>query len=110
MTDKIIIRGDSTTYVIDNKEVTEAEYRERYPLPEMGHGPFSAPSPGAWPMKSEAVAVHPNQIEEATVSAVNKGVQTDFDRQGRPIFRDRGHRRRYLRTYGFHDRDGGYGD
>lgn len=61
-------------------------------------------------MKSEALAVHPNQRKEATENARKQGVPTEFDKQGRPIFMDRAHRRAYCRAYGFYDRDAGYAD
>jgi hypothetical protein len=66
--------------------------------------------PWARPQVCEALAVHPKQIKEAVNDAVKKGVQTDFDRQGRPLFRDRDHRKRYCQAYGIFDKDGGYGD
>jgi hypothetical protein len=78
---------------------------------------FSAERPGAnshmssnWPMKSEAAAVHPSQIGEATEFYRNKGVPTSFDRLGRPVLESRAHRKAFLRASGLHDRDGGVGD
>jgi len=56
------------------------------------------------------MAVHPAQIEEATASAKAKGVPTEFDREGSPVFTSRAHRKAYCRAYGVHDRSGGYGD
>jgi hypothetical protein len=75
----------------------------------------SVPIPGeslvGWkPLRSEAMAVHPKQIKEAEESAKRKGVPTEFDTMGRPEFVSREHRKRYMRAYGFHDNDGGYGD
>lgn len=76
-------------------------------------GTESARSGGcaAWPMESEAAAVHPRQAREAYEHSVRSGVPTEFNpRTGAAIFRDRTHRRNYLRAYGMHDRDAGYGD
>jgi hypothetical protein len=95
-------------YFIDNVEVTEDEYRQHFKPAERIS--FMCSAPGIWPLRSEALAVHPDQIGEATVSAIKRGVATDFDRSGAPIFRTRGHRTAYMKAYGFHDKDGGYGD
>jgi len=66
--------------------------------------------PGCWPLHSEALAVHPEQIEEANEICRAKGVPTDHDADGCPILNDRDHRRRYCQAFGFFDRDAGYGD
>lgn len=65
---------------------------------------------GNWPMLSEAAGVHPDQVKEATEAARAFGVPTEFTRDGRAVFTDRNHRKRYLRTQGLHDKNGGYGD
>ncbi len=72
----------------------------------MGNGHL----PACWPQKSEALAVHPDQIGEATEVARQKGVPTEHDPQGRPIFTDRNHRKRYCAAFGYFDRGAGYGD
>lgn len=112
MKDRIVIDKNGTRYILDGREVTEDEYRKVYPAPELGTGAFmDSVSCSAWPMLSDGMAVHPLQIEEARKSAEAKGVPTDFNPEdGRAIFRDRDHRRRYLKAYGVHDNHGGYGD
>ena len=98
-------------YFINGVEVTEAEWDAAFPVPESQPGDtFMCASPGIWPLKSEALAVHPSQIAEARESALKRGVPTDFTPSGRVIFRDRAHRRAYMKAYGYHDKDGGYGD
>ena len=68
--------------------------------------------PSCWPMTSIAAAVGTNPKELAAVREIDRkaGVPTDYDGRGRPILRDRAHRKRYLRAHGMHDQDGGYGD
>ena len=67
--------------------------------------------PRGWPLESEALAVLPSEVAEFTEDARKRGVPTDFNPEsGAPILRGRGHRKRYCETYGFFDRDGGYGD
>ena len=56
------------------------------------------------------MAVHPSQVAEAEADAKAKGVPTSFLGDGRPVFTSRGHRREYLKAYGVHDNQGGYGD
>lgn len=98
--------GDRTTYHIDGKEVTKAEFLIAFPDKPVG--------PEAMvqfkPIVSDALAVHPRQVQEATEDAARKGVPTEFLSDGRPILRTRAHRKAYLRAYGFHDKHGGYGD
>lgn len=67
---------------------------------------MGAQQPGCWPMTSEAMAVHPEQIGEAHAASVAQGVPTQFDRAGRPILTDPGHHRRYMKANGFFDRGG----
>lgn len=66
--------------------------------------------PWSRPLKSVALAVLPSQVKEATEDARKRGVPTDFTKDGRPIFNDRDHRSRYMKEYGYFDKDAGYGD
>jgi hypothetical protein len=61
-------------------------------------------------VKSVALAVHPDQRGEATDDAAKRGVPTAFTDDGRPVFESREHRKKYMRAYGYYDRDAGYGD
>lgn len=63
-----------------------------------------------WPMHSDALAVHPDQVQEATESARKRGVPTEYNAEGLPKLESRGHRRRLMKAYGYNDNDGGYGD
>lgn len=64
----------------------------------------------ARPIHSDALGVHPSQVNAFRQAAARAGVPTDFDSKARPILRSREHRRRYLRHRGVIDGDGGYGD
>lgn len=98
--------GESTTYWIDGRPVTKAEFDVAFPDKPMGPEALI----GWKPVISDALAVHPRQVQEATENAKAKGVPTDFLPDGRPILTSRSHRKAYLRAYGFHDNNGGYGD
>ena len=63
-----------------------------------------------WPLYSDAAGVHPKQINDAVADSVKIGVPTQFTPDGRAIFTDRSHRKRYCEKKGLYDRNGGYGD
>ena len=68
-------------------------------------------SGNGWPMKSDAAGVHPADAPKAEAASAKSGVPTEYDRKtGQAIFRDRNHRRNFLRANGMHDKNGGYGD
>lgn len=99
--------GKPNTYFIDGVEVTQEEFDARRPVVEE----FSANALVGWkPIVSDALGVHPHQVNEAREDAMKKGVPTDFTPTGEPILRSREHRKAYMRAYGFYDRDAGYGD
>lgn len=62
------------------------------------------------PRLSDALAVTPRQAQAYEADAKRKGVPTEFAKDGRPIMRSRAHQKAYLKAYGFHNNDGGYGD
>tara|TARA_R100000458_G_scaffold31319_1_gene28726 strand:+ start:3098 stop:3472 length:375 start_codon:yes stop_codon:yes gene_type:complete len=65
----------------------------------------------AWPMKSDAAGVHPDQVGEFSKDSARRGVPTEFDsKTGQAIFTSRSHRSKYLKAYKMFDKNGGYGD
>lgn len=106
---KGVIRGNK--YFIDGREVGRAEFNRL--IPDLG-APTTKPRAGSkcavMPKLSDALAVHPDQVQEAREDAIKKGVPTDFAADGRAVIRSRAHQKAYLKAYGFHNRDGGYGD
>lgn len=67
-------------------------------------------SPSCWPQHSDTLAVHPEQIAEYREYDAARGVPTNYDAQGRPIFESRGHRKRYYAAHNAFDGSAGYGD
>jgi len=63
-----------------------------------------------WPMASDAMGVHPDQIAEVMEYDRKHGVPTEYTADGRPILTSREHRKRYAEAHRFFDRNGGYGD
>lgn len=108
-----VIRGDKC--FVDGREVTREEFDRLIPDAPRPRRRGGRGRPGAAfvqfkPIVSDALAVHPRQVKEATEHATKLGVPTDFQPDGRPVLRTRAHRAAYLRAYGFFDRDAGYGD
>ena len=54
---------------------------------------------------SDAMAVHPDQIQEAMEYGSKHGVKTDYTKDGQPIIRDRGHFKQHMKAHGFHERN-----
>lgn len=109
MKGRLVFHNDGTrTCYIDGQEVSQAEWDAAFPPRTGGDGPCSLSS--VPPNVSDGLAVHPRQVEEARESARRKGVPTEFLPDGRPVMRSRAHQKAYLKAYGFHNRDGGYGD
>jgi hypothetical protein len=62
------------------------------------------------PKACKALKVHPSQVKEAIDDARKKGVPTNFTKEGLPEFDNRRHQAKYLKAYGYFNRDGGYHD
>lgn len=120
---KGVIRGTAArpVYLIDGVEVTREVFEAAFPPRAFAPGTPSIcgtprrPGNGRalchfQPILSDALAVHPSQVQEATQDAIQKGVPTDFLPDGRPVLRTRAHRKQYMKAYGFFDRNAGYGD
>ena len=104
MKDQEVMRKGKWIFFLNNKEVTEKEYRAVYPLPEQG-GVFAGPALSGWPLISDALKVHPKQIELAKKMDKDRGVHVDYTSAGQPIFQNREHRRQFLRAHGKIDRN-----
>lgn len=104
-------RDGSCTYLLEGRGVTQAEFEAAFP-PKADFLSESAmtQSASAWPMLSEAMAVHPRQVEEATARNRKHGVAVDYTSDGRAILADRGQRRDLMRLERCHDNHGCYGD
>lgn len=66
---------------------------------------------GCWPMWSDALGVHPDQIPEAVEFAAKRGVSVEFHPETGCVKLDSArHRRAYAEINGVFDRNGGYSD
>ena len=112
---RMVMRGSTILYFVGDKEVSKAEYDAAFPskLASLLEGDGEMLAGGTktcWPMRSEALACHPNQIPAIMERDRKHGVPTRRDKVGRPILTSRGHRRALMRLEKMHDKHGGYGD
>jgi hypothetical protein len=116
MRSRVIYHNNGTqTFEVEGREVSEDEYRARTGsnLQSLftGGPPMIGNTPSCWPMESEALAIHPSQIKEATERNKRNGITgVSYAPDGTAILADRGARRDLMRLEGLHDRNGGYGD
>lgn len=110
MTGRIKGKGENLTYWLDGQQVSKEEFDAAFPDKPLSGGNFGGHLPACWPLLSDAAGVHPLDIGKFAEDAKSRGVPIDFTADGRAIFRDRGHRKRYMKAYGFRDNGGGYGD
>jgi hypothetical protein len=104
-------RLGNASYFIDGVEVAKETYDARFPDRPLATVATETRSCGSgWPMKSIALAVHPEQVAEANERNRKAGVNVTYESDGTAVIPDRGERRRLLRLEGMHDRQGGYGD
>jgi hypothetical protein len=98
------------TFRINGRKVTLEEFKKDsvgIDAEHIGGAPPSGPATKGWPLRSDACGCHPSQVAQFESDATRKGVPTEFDKKtGEAIFRDKSHRRNYLKAFGYHDRNG----
>ena len=68
-------------------------------------------TPECWPMKSEALACHPRQVEAIMARNKKHGITgVHYEKDGTCVISDRKARKELLALEGLHDNHGGYGD
>ena len=67
-------------------------------------------TPGSWPMVSDAAGVHPDQAKELAEHVARRGVPTEINADGNPVFTSREHRKKFCQATGIYDRNAGIGD
>lgn len=58
-----------------------------------------------WPLHSDAMGVHPEQVPEEMAALKRLGVDTRYDDKGRPILENRRHRKAHMKALGLVDRN-----
>lgn len=101
--------GKPDRFYAGGKEVTAAEFRKCC-KPKGGRrvkagDRLLVSNLSGWPMRSEALAVHPKQVAEANARNRRHGVNVTYDAEGFAIIPDRNERRKLLRLEGMHDKN-----
>ncbi len=74
-------------------------------------GPPAVYSKGGWPMKSQAMACHPSQIQEMMDRNKQHGITgVTYNAEGDAIISSPREKAKLMRLEGLRDRNGGYGD
>ncbi len=108
----IFKKNGTVEYFVEGVPVSEEEFNAAFTEKAAGVPMLSGNSLTGWPMKSDALAVHPEQIPLVLERNKRHGLTTvDYDpKDGRAIIPDRGARRMLNKIEGYHDKHGGYGD
>lgn len=108
------VRGKKPRYFVDGREVSAQEYDKAFPskLQQLLEAKELLPAnlQTAWPLISDAFAVHPDQVAEATLRNKKAGVNVGYKKNGQAEIPSRHERRKLSILEGCHDKDGGYGD
>jgi hypothetical protein len=99
MTGKIVTRKGVDHFYLDGREVTEEEFRRQFPEQSL-EGLVPKKSNSVWPMLSDALAVHPEQIAEARERDRKRGVPTEYAPDGRAVITSAAHQKQLAKTYG----------
>lgn len=108
MSFRIIGSGKKTRYLIDNVEVTKAEFERACPDKPLDFSHGSGITAWLKPVVSNALGCHPSQIKEVMERNAKAGIHTEYLPDGRPVLRSQGEKEALCRLENCHDREGGY--
>ncbi len=101
---------DCSEYFQNGKRSTKKKFKASCCAKVGGVPMLAGNTPVCWPMKSDALAVHPSQIPEVMERNRKHGLYIEYDpKDGRPILPDQGAKRELLKISKVHDNNGGYG-
>jgi hypothetical protein len=93
-------------YLIDGQVVSREEFDAAFPDQE--GVPGGTPSAG-YPIRSDAMAVHRDQIPEAVARNRRHGLEVQYERStGRPILHSQVEKRKLMKIEKFHDKNAYY--
>ena len=94
-------------YRVNGKEVSRSVFLKT--KCSSGLASMTTP-PACWPRWSDAMGIHPNQIEEARAADMALGVSAEFcEKTGRIKFESKRHEKQYCEAHGHYQLNGGYG-
>lgn len=99
-----------TLYFLDGVEVTKKEFDKVFPdkdaeLSLAEKRRLAASGCARWPMKSVAMAVHPDQVKEANAFLEKHGSKCHHTKDGRMVIPDNAERKKVLKLKGYFDKD-----
>ena len=106
-------RGQPHYWLKDDRgfyEVPRTRFDEAMQVGEFDAGDGSQLTAWKRPIYSDALGVHPAQIERAMALDRAHGVSSEYLADGRMVLRNREERRKVMGYLGLHDNNGGYGD
>lgn len=102
-----IVYGRTTRYYLGEAEVTKAEFDAAFPPKEVGE--CDGHRPKCWPMVSEALAVHPDQVDQANERAKKAGIAARYQKgTGLCQIDSDGDKVRLVKLEGFVNKQAGY--
>lgn len=109
--------GATARYFVDGVAVEREVYdrlmaQERSLLPQVAAPDDDLPGSRPWsqPIVSDALQVHPRQLEAVRERNAKHGLDIEYRPDGKPVLRDRKQRHDLLRVERMHDNNGGYAD
>lgn len=93
-------------YYLGGTRVTKEEYEAVHPPRKWEPGPARTQGTTTWPLESQALAVHPEQVHEANERAKRHGIAAEYREDGTCVIADATARRRLLKLEGLVDKDG----
>jgi hypothetical protein len=102
--------GKPDRYFVDGKPVTRRAFFRLAPEPVEAHHLVPSTYAG-YPKKSDALAVHPNQVAEANERNKKHGIAVTYEEgTGMAVIPSRHEQKKLVRLEGCFNKDGGYGD
>lgn len=95
--------GAPDRYYLDGVEVSQQKYESATTPKEIGC-PMGG-QPYVRPILSDAMAVHPDQIESAMEKNYKDGVPTNYMPDGRPIITSHQHQKALAKSYRYFNKD-----
>lgn len=103
-----IVYGNPIRYYLDDREVTEEQFRSETPdrlqdaldAGETACGQATT----TWPQESEALSVLPKQVEAANARNKKHGIAVHYKADGTAVVTSANAKRQLMRLEGFHDK------
>lgn len=110
MKSKIVYTSRGEEYYVEGQRVSKKKFDSLVLTKPLGVAMLAGNTSECWPMKSDALAIHPSQIKAVMEHDRKHGIATEYDpKDGRCIIKDQGQYRDLLKLRKMHQNNGGYG-